>query len=63
MYEHAGNSAFEIDKLTGWFNWMGRHPGLVLLGALAMAIVAVQESTEAEPTEHASSEEEVPLFI
>jgi hypothetical protein len=61
--QSAGKAASENYKLTGWFNWMGRHPGVVLLGAVVMAILTLQDSPAPEGTEGESSDEEVPLFI
>jgi hypothetical protein len=59
----AGKVAAEAGKLTGWINWVGRHPGIVLLGALVMAILSVQTSPGARDSESDSDDEEVPLFI
>ena len=53
----------ESERHTGWFNWAGRHPGVVLLGALVMAILALSESPGPEDIERDPSGEEVPLFI
>jgi hypothetical protein len=47
----------------GWLDWAGRHPGLVLLGSLAVAILAYWESPPPPDTELDASGEEVPLFI
>jgi len=64
MQEHAlGKAALEVGKLAGWMDWAGRHPGIVLLGALAVAILAVQDMPKAEEASFDSSDEEVPLFI
>jgi hypothetical protein len=48
---------------AGWLDWAGRHPGLVLLGTLVVAILALSESPEPEDSELDASGEEVPLFI
>jgi hypothetical protein len=64
MQEHAvGKAAFKIGKHTGWIGWAGRHPGIVLLGALMMAILSAQQSSKASDAERDSSGEDVPLFI
>jgi hypothetical protein len=48
---------------TGWLDWAGRHPGLVLLGTLVVAILAFSGSPEPADSELDASGEEVPLFI
>jgi hypothetical protein len=64
MYEQTvGKAAIEIERLTGWFNWAGRHPGVVLLGALVMAILALPKSPRTGDIEPDLGDEEVPLFI
>jgi hypothetical protein len=64
MYEQASDKPpIESERHTGWFNWAGRHPGVVLLGALVMAFLALQESPCHEDIERDTSDEEVPLFI
>jgi hypothetical protein len=64
MREQASDKApIESERHTGWFNWAGRHPGVVLLGALVMAFLALQESPSHEDVERDTSDEEVPLFI
>lgn len=64
MRERAiGKVAIEIDRLGGWLGWAARHPGIVLLGALAVTLLAVEESPKAEPVVCDSCEDEVPLFI
>jgi hypothetical protein len=59
----VGRTIIELRKLSGWFDWAGRHPAVVLLGALAVAIVALQQSPGSEASELDGSGEEVPLFI
>jgi hypothetical protein len=59
----TGKAVFDLCKLNGWINWVGRHPGIVLLGALVMTILTVQESPGTKDPEDDSSDEEVPLFI
>ena len=53
----------QLDPLVGWFNWAERHPGIVLLGALAVALLALRESPKSGNTEHDTRGEDVPLFI
>jgi hypothetical protein len=48
---------------TGWLDWAGRHPGLLLLGTLVVTVLAFSESTGPEDSELDASGEEVPLFI
>jgi hypothetical protein len=59
----AAKAALLLGKPIGWINWAGRHPGIVLLGALAMAILTLQKSPGTLEPEYESSDEEVPLFI
>lgn len=56
-------AAIESEHHAHWFNWAGRHPGVVLLGALVMAIIALQKSPGTEDIEHDPGGEEAPLFI
>jgi len=64
MHEQAnGKAANQHKPQTGWFNWAERHPGIVLLGALAMALLALQKLPKAKGIERDPSAEEVPLFI
>jgi hypothetical protein len=64
MHDQAGNkSAIQLERHTRWFKWAERHPGVVLLSALAMAILALQKSPRTEDIESDASGEEVPLFI
>jgi len=58
-----GKVALEIGKQSGWINWMARHPGLVLLGALAVAILAARQAPDENDPGPDSSQDEVPLFI
>ena len=36
----AGNGGVGAGKLIGWVDWAGRHPGIVLLGALVTVILS-----------------------
>lgn len=56
-----GPAAIESESHTGWFYWTGRHPGVLLLGALVMAILALHESPRAAESD--PGDEEVPLFV
>jgi hypothetical protein len=58
-----GEAAMQLERPTGWFNWAKRHPGVVLLGALLMAILALPKSPRIEDIELDTSVEDVPLFI
>jgi hypothetical protein len=59
----AGTEGIQPQGGIGWLKWAGRHPGLVLLGSLAVAILACCNSPEPADTELDASGEEVPLFI
>jgi hypothetical protein len=59
----SGRAAIQVEHHAGWFNWARRHPGVVLLSALAMAILALPKSPKTENTESDASGEEVHLFI
>jgi hypothetical protein len=48
---------------TGWLDWAGRHPGLALLGSLALAILAFRNTPEPADTQSDAGGEEVALFI
>ena len=48
---------------ASWIEWLARHPGLVLLGTLAVAILAFSEPPKQEEAELDVDGEEVPLFI
>ncbi|HMD85552.1 MAG TPA: hypothetical protein VKO18_12735 [Terriglobia bacterium] len=63
MGEQGGEAAIQLARHAGWFNWAERHPGVVLLGALVMAILALPRSPKTEDIEDDTSGEEVPLFI
>jgi hypothetical protein len=59
----AGTEEVRSQSGMGWLDWAGRHPGLVLLGSLAVAMLASSKSPETTDTELDASGEEVPLFI
>lgn len=59
----AGAEGSQPQGETGWLDWAGSHPGLLLLGSLAVAILACCNSPEPADTELDASGEEVPLFI
>jgi len=64
MQEHAiGKAGIEIGKVSGWINWVGKHPGIVLLGTLAVALLSYRQSADAVDAERDSSGDDVPLFI
>ena len=51
------------ERRPGWLFWPGRHPGVVLLGTLVVAILAFRKSPPAEDVQPDSLEEDVPLFV
>jgi hypothetical protein len=59
----AGTDGIRSQSGMSWLDWAGRHPGLVLLGSLAVAVLACSNSPEPTDTELDASGEEVPLFI
>ena len=64
MYNQThGSAAIELNPLTGWFNWAEQHPGFVVLGALLVAVLALNQSLKTVAIDTDSSDEEVPLFI
>lgn len=48
---------------AGWLGWVGRHPGLVLLGTLAVAILTLGRPHHAPEAAPATNGEDTPLFI
>jgi hypothetical protein len=58
-----GKAAIPLEPLSGLLNWAKQHPGFVLLGALAVAILAFNESPKTHDLEPDLSDEDVPLFI
>jgi hypothetical protein len=61
--QSSGNVAAHRETYTGWFDWAERHLGVVLLGALVMAILTLPNSPPPEDTDRDTSGDEVPLFI
>jgi len=59
----VGKPAMQPERRAGWFHWAERHPGILLLGALVMAMLALAKPPKTEDIEHDTSGEEVPLFI
>lgn len=64
MEEQADReSATQHQWHTGWFNWAARHSGVVLLGTLVVAILALTRSPNTHDDEPDPGNKEVPLFI
>ena len=64
MFEQTDEkAAIQLESNPGWFKWAGRHPGLVALGALVVAVVALNKSLKIREIEPDTGDEEVPLFI
>jgi hypothetical protein len=64
MYNQTDrNAAIQLKPRTGWFNWAEQHPGWVVLGALVVAILALNKSLKTPDLEPDPGDEEVPLFI
>ena len=61
MREQTDEPAIKSERHTGWLNWAGQHPGVLLLGALVMAILALRGSPRIKDRD--PSDEEVPLFV
>jgi len=61
--QSSDEASIEPERHTGWFNWVAQHPGVVLLGALVISVLALSKSPGTEETERDTSGEEVPLFI
>lgn len=61
----AGNGGVETGKLIGWVDWAGRHPGIVLLGALVTVILSARMSPRGREIadEDVARDDQVPLFI
>ncbi|MFZ0964639.1 MAG: hypothetical protein WAO35_27590 [Terriglobia bacterium] len=63
MHEPTEGEATFPHAGPGWLDWVGQHPGVVLLGALVVATLALNDSPRTEDVERDTSGEEVPLFI
>jgi hypothetical protein len=59
----AGNGGVGAGKLIGWVDWAGRHPGIVLLGALVTVILSSRMSPRGRQIDDDLPDDEVPLFI
>jgi hypothetical protein len=60
----AGTTVVKIKKVAGGgLNWASRHPGVVLLGALALAALVLPNMAEPDHCERDANGEVVPLFI
>lgn len=46
-----------------WLGWAGHHAGVLLLGALALSVLALPHRRSVRDVEHDITGEEVPLFI
>lgn len=64
MHEQARReTTIQHEGHNGWWHWAEQHPGIVLLGALAVAVLALRDSPKTVDLESDPSSEEVPLFI
>jgi len=54
---------YQDERRPGWLFWPGRHPGVVLLGALVVAILAFRKPLPAKDVQTDSMGEDVPLFV
>ncbi len=57
------NETTQVEGKGGWFNWAKRHPGVILLGALVIAVLAYHKSPTTGNFERETNGQEVPLFI
>lgn len=58
-----GQETIEDKQRMEWFKWAERHPGIMLMGALVVTIVALRMPSKTPDTDRDISGEEVPLFI
>jgi hypothetical protein len=58
-----GNTKFEAGTLKRWIHWAGEHPGLMLLGALMIAVLTMQPTGEPQDAAQDSPVDDVPLFV
>ena len=62
--ETARDHQVEAARLTGeGLNWVSRHPGIVLLGVLALALIAMPARAAFDSAGVDSGADEIPLFI
>ena len=59
----ASYASYQDERLPGWLFWPGRHPGVVLLGTLAVLVLAWGRSLPAKDVQTDSNGDDVPLFI
>lgn len=59
----CGQETIEDKQRMEWMRWAERHPGVMLMGALVVAIVALRMPSKTRDTDRDISGEEVPLFI
>jgi len=59
----AGSGAMGVGQPSRWRNWARRHPGVLLLGAVAVVVLALPEPARLHDVERDPGGEEVPLFI
>lgn len=52
-----------VGQPSRWRNWARRHPGVLLLGAVAVVVLALPEPARLHDVERDPGGEEVPLFI
>jgi hypothetical protein len=58
-----GKEDSELGKLTRVIQWVGKHPGYVVAGALMIAILSLQPSPKPQDIVQDSPADDVPLFI
>ena len=64
MREQAeDNAEIYLGQRSDWLRWPGRHPGIVLLGTLIVAMLAFRKSPPADDAQLDTTAEGVPLFI
>jgi hypothetical protein len=58
-----GQETIEDKQRMEWMRWAERHPGIMLMGALVVALMALRMPSKIRDTDRDISGEEVPLFI
>jgi hypothetical protein len=58
-----GQETIQDKQHMEWLRWAERHPGIMLMGALVVTIVALRMPSKTRDTDRDISGEEVPLFI